>query len=149
MWGRLLLFTGVAFYNSLLDRFTFWRIYGHSVPPLPVESFVPQDVFYHLNCGDGSLVMDVCMRSKLKKCVGIESDKDLYNFASRALVEYKLTVPEPLGAIEYRNQSVPVADFSDATIIYVDKSKLDLATLRDFERKIKPYMKIYGPNEKP
>jgi len=79
---------------------------------LEVANAGPNDVLYDLGSGDGRIAITAVERFNVRRAVGIEINPDRIeqarSSARRAQVE---------GRVEFRNEDLFVADFSDATIV--------------------------------
>ena len=79
---------------------------------LEVAKAGPNDVLYDLGSGDGRIPITAVERFNVRRAVGIEINPDRIEQARASARRAKLE-----GRVEFRNEDLFVADFSDATII--------------------------------
>lgn len=77
----------------------------------------PNTVFYDIGCGYGNMVMHVAISCPIKKAVGIEYIPERCQRANDRAKKFKY-----LAEVEFQQGDVVDADFSDATVIYVDNT---------------------------
>ena len=109
-------------YHSYFASFTMWRLYGRGrqVPPAVLAQLSPDDVVYCVFSGAGASAVDICLRSPVKRCVGIEPDQSLYLSAVARAQAVRDAFPEwPADRLEFRNELVVSQSLEDATVLYI------------------------------
>jgi predicted RNA methylase len=79
---------------------------------LEVAKAGPNDVLYDLGSGDGRIPITAVERFNVRRAVGIEINPDRIEQARSSARRAQLG-----GRVEFRNEDLFVADFSDATIV--------------------------------
>jgi len=86
---------------------------------LRLLKLLKDDILLDVGSGTGKVVIQTAIRSKIKRCIGIELIAGRHNVAVRALGGLQQTMPEIAGKITFINGDALTVDFPDATVVFI------------------------------
>jgi len=80
-----------------------------------------KDIFYDLGSGRGNLVIRAYSKYNVKRSIGFEIEKSLYEISTKKLLKFSKKIPVEFFHVDYENFDSDdryVYDISDATVIF-------------------------------
>ena len=106
--------------------------YGLIRKMLHLANASKNDVFYDLGCGLGQLLVVAVNEFRVKRAVGIETDRD----RAKKATEYIKRLNLPRNRAEIRRQDIDNTDLGEATIVYTGLDE-EMRDRRFYERKLR------------